>query len=76
MLVSKKKFYQPIPLNSLTPNFVVSFVFWGTASSLNWSIFDSETSSNLAAILKTASLHCDNHCAVTVVGWSEAPSQS
>ena len=65
-----------LPLNSLTPNFVASFVFWGTAFSLCWSNFDSETSTNLAAILKTASLQCYNHRAVIIARWSEAPSQS
>ena len=41
-----------------------------------WSISYSETSTNLAAILKTASLQCYNHRAVIIAGWSEAPSQS
>ena len=67
--------FNNLHLNSfLTPNFVASFVFWGTAFSLNWSIFNSETSTNLAAILKTASLHCYNHRAVIMVGWSELPA--
>ena len=39
-------------------------------------ITDSETSTHMAAVLKTASLQCYNHRAVTIAGWSEAPSQS
>ena len=35
-----------------------------------------KTSTNLAAILKTANLHCYNHRAMIIAGWSEAPSQS
>ena len=35
-----------------------------------------KTSTNLAAILKTASLQCNNHRLVTIAGWSEVPSQS
>ena len=41
-----------------------------------WSISNSKTSTNLAAILKTASLQCNNHCTVIIAGWSEAPTQS
>ena len=41
-----------------------------------WSISDSETSTNLAPILKTASLQCYNHRMVIIAGWSKAPSQS
>ena len=37
---------------------------------------DSETSTNLAAIFKTATFQCYNHRAVIIAGWSEAPSQS
>ena len=35
---------------------------------LNWSISDSETSTNLAALLKTASFQCYNHRAVIIAG--------
>ena len=40
--------------------------------SSHWSISDSETSTNLAATLKTASLQCYNHREVIIAGWSEA----
>ena len=50
------------------------FCFLRTAFSLNWSNSDSETSTKLAAVLKTAGLQCYNHRAVIVAGWSEAPS--
>ena len=63
-----------LPLNS--SKFCTPFFFWGTAFSLNWSIADSETSANLAAILKTASFQCFNHRAVIIAGWGGAPSQS
>ena len=64
VLFAKENFIN-LPWNSLTPNFVASFVFWGTTFSLNWSISDTETSTNLAAIiLKTVSLQCYNHLAV------------
>ena len=69
-----KRNFVNLPSNSLTPNFVPSFVFRGTAFSLNWLISDSETSTKLAALLKTVGLQCYNHRAVIVAGWSEAPS--
>ena len=65
-----------LPLNSLTPNFVASFVFWGTAFSLNCSTCDSETSKNLAAILKTESRHCYNHPAAIIARENEVLDQS
>ena len=72
----QKRNFVNLPLNSLTPNFVVSFVFWGTAFSVNWSISNSETSTNLAAILKTVKSQCYNPRSVIIAGRSDAPSQS
>ena len=46
----------------------LNYSLGGTAFSLNWSISDSETSTNLAAILKTASFQCYNHRAVIIAG--------
>ena len=62
------------PLNSLMDCSIPFFCFLRTAFSLNWSNSDSETSTKLAALLKTAGLQCYNHRAVIVAGWSEAPS--
>ena len=70
----QKRNFINLPFNSLTPNFLASFVFWGTAFSLTWSISDFKTSTNLAVILKTASHQWCNHRTVIIAGWSEAPT--